>query len=268
MFIKRKDSGIFIEETGQCSDQMWQEYGKQAGRNNLSYKIAIVEDQPDLRDNYADVFKDHGYQVSAYANRSAAETAFSEALPDLAVIDIGLGDEPEGGFSLCQWLRQRSNTVPIIFLSARDSDLDIVSGLRMGADDYVTKDMSLPHLLARVGALFRRIEILSKASAEQATAAEQSIQLGDLTLDDKRFTTHWQNQLIELTLTEFWMIHALVQNPGHVKKRQQLMQDAHIYVDDATITSHIKRIRRKFQKLDPQFDCIETVYGLGYRWRA
>ena len=229
----------------------------------MSYKIAIVEDEPDLRDNYADVFGQHGYQVAAYESRQQAEQAFAQGLPDLAVIDIGLGTEPEGGFALCQWLRQQSNTVPIIFLSARDSDLDIVSGLRMGADDYVTKDVSLPHLLARVGALFRRIEVLQSA---QQNPSELSV--GHLKIDEKRFTTLWREQTVELTLTEFWMIHALVQNPGHVKQRQQLMQEAHIYVDDATITSHIKRIRRKFQALDPDFDCIETVYGMGYRWKS
>ena len=196
----------------------------------LSYKIAIVEDEPDLRDNYADVFGQNGYFVTT-SSRPEAERAFESELPDLAVIDIGLGDEPEGGFALCQWLRARSKTVPIIFLSARDSDLDIVSGLRMGADDYVTKDMSLPHLLARVGALFRRIEILNASANEQTV-----IEVGDLNLDDKRFVTSWQGQTVDLTLTEFWMFHALIHNPGHVKKRQQLMQDAHIYVDDATIT--------------------------------
>jgi two-component system OmpR family response regulator len=229
----------------------------------LSYKIAIVEDEPDLRDNYADVFGQNGYSVTIHGSRPEAERAFESELPDLAVIDIGLGDEPEGGFALCQWLRARSKTVPIIFLSARDSDLDIVSGLRMGADDYVTKDMSLPHLLARVGALFRRIEILNASANEQTV-----IEVGDLNLDDKRFVTSWQGQTVDLTLTEFWMIHALIQNPGHVKKRQQLMQDAHIYVDDATITSHIKRIRKKFSAIDTSFDRIETVYGLGYRWKA
>ena len=229
----------------------------------MSYKIAIVEDEPDLRDNYADVFGQNGYRVTTFSNRPEAESAFESQLPDLAVIDIGLGDEPEGGFALCQWLRSRSKTVPIIFLSARDSDLDIVSGLRMGADDYVTKDMSLPHLLARVGALFRRIEILNSSNNDSTV-----IEVGDLNLDDKRFVTSWQGEAVDLTLTEFWMIHALVQNPGHVKKRQQLMQDAHIYVDDATITSHIKRIRRKFGAIDKSFDRIETVYGLGYRWKA
>lgn len=229
----------------------------------MSYRIAIVEDDADLRDNYADVFRDQGYAIDTHVDRPSAEQAFETSLPDLAIIDIGLGREPEGGFALCQWLRQKSRTVPIIFLSARDSDLDIVSGLRMGADDYVTKDMSLPHLLARVAALFRRIEVLK---SEPAMDPDKEIICGHLKLDEQRFSAAWRNLKVDLTLTEFWMIHALTRHPGHVKKRQQLMQDAHIYVDDATITSHIKRIRKKFNALDPHFNCIDTVYGMGYRW--
>lgn len=226
----------------------------------MNYRIAIVEDDKDLRENYADVFSEQGYEIDAYGDRVSAQTAFESRLPDLAVIDIGLGREAEGGFTLCQWLRERSKTVPIIFLSARDSDLDIVSGLRMGADDFVTKEMSLPHILARVAALFRRIEV-SQDNHENSERV-----LGHLTLDDQRFTTRWRGESVDLTLTEFWMVHALTTHPGHVKKRQQLMQDAHIFVDDTTITSHIKRIRKKFLKVDPAFDHIDTVYGMGYRW--
>jgi two-component system OmpR family response regulator len=231
----------------------------------LSYQIAIVEDDADLRENYADVLRNQGYQIDTYSDRPEAELAFGRQLPDLAIIDIGLGREAEGGFTLCQWLRQKSTAVPIIFLSARDSDLDIVSGLRMGADDYVTKDMSLPHLLARVAALFRRIEVLKSVPDIETN---KTLVCGDLLLDEQRFTAKWQDHLVELTLTEFWMVHALTLHPGHVKKRQQLMQDAHIYVDDATITSHVKRIRKKFLAVDPSFERIDTVYGMGYRWKA
>ena len=231
----------------------------------MSYRIAIVEDDADLRENYADVFRNQGYQIETYPDRPSAEQAFEARLPELAIIDIGLGREAEGGFALCQWLRQQSRSVPIIFLSARDNDLDIVSGLRMGADDYVTKDMSLPHILARVAALFRRIEV---TKTESASDPQKTLTCGDLVLDEQRFSASWQSKPVELTLTEFWMVHALTLHPGHVKKRQQLMQDAHIYVDDATITSHVKRIRKKFVAVDPRFDHIDTVYGMGYRWKA
>ena len=152
--------------------------------------------------------------------------------------------------------------LPIIFLTARDSDFDIVSGLRLGADDYLTKDVSLPHLLARVAALFRRIEALADSPPQ-----EDRLQRGALTLDVMRLVAEWQGRAVALTLTEFWMVHTLARNAGHVKSRDQLMHDARL-VDDGTITSHIKRIRRRFQAVDADFDCIESVYGMGYRWRA
>ena len=226
-------------------------------------RIAIVEDDPVIRANYADVLSQHGYAVDAYGDRREALAACRSRLPDLVVLDIGLGDEVDGGFTLCRELRTLSGALPIIFLTARDSDFDTVSGLRMGADDYVTKSVSLPHLLARVSALFRRAEL-----ARDAGPGEDTLRRGPLTLDVNRFTVNWRGHNVDLTLTEFWMVHALAKFPGHVKNRDQLMSDAHIVVDDSTITSHVKRIRRKFTAVDPQFDCIDTVYGMGYRWRA
>ena len=229
----------------------------------MSRRIAIVEDEAAIRENYADVLRRQGYEVSGYANRRDALAAFRTRLPDLALIDIGLGDDVDGGFTLCRELRAMSAQLPIIFLSARDSDFDVVSGLRLGADDYLTKDVGLPHLSARIAALFRRSDLLSAPPA-----TEDVLERGALKLDIKRLTAHWAGQRVELTLTEFWMVHALARFPGHVKDRDSLMRDARIVVDDSTITSHIKRIRRKFLALDPAFDCIATVYGIGYRWNA
>jgi two-component system OmpR family response regulator len=184
-------------------------------------------------------------------------------LPDLALVDIGLGDDVDGGFALTRELRALSATVPIIFLTARDSDFDVVAGLRLGADDYLTKDASLPHLAARIAALFRRSELLSAPPA-----GDDILERGPLTLDVKRLTADWNGRRVNLTLTEFWMVHALARFPGHVKDRDALMRDASIVVDDSTITSHVKRIRRKFQAVDATFDHIATVYGMGYRWNA
>src|SRR5689334_24437295 len=133
----------------------------------MGRKIAVVEDEPAIRENYADVLRKHGYEVAAYVSRPAAMQAFRTQLPSLAIIDIGLGDEPEGGFALCRELRALSATVPIIFLTARDSDFDVVSGLRLGADDYLTKDVSLPHLLARISALFRRSDLAAAPGAQE-----------------------------------------------------------------------------------------------------
>ena len=229
----------------------------------MSRRIALVEDEPALRDNVADALRRHGYDVATYGERGAALMAFQGRLPDLALIDIGLADDIDGGFALCRELRALSPTLPIIFLSARDSDFDIVAGLRLGADDYVTKDTSLPHLAARISALFRRSDLL-----KAPPATEDVLERGALTLDVKRFTTQWNGARVDLTLTEFWMVHALARFPGHVKDRDSLMRDASIVVDDSTITSHIKRIRRKFQAIDPAFDRIDTVYGIGYRWQA
>ncbi|MDA0791597.1 MAG: proteobacterial dedicated sortase system response regulator [Proteobacteria bacterium] len=227
----------------------------------MKYRIAIIEDDAALRENYADALRAQGYQVISFGNRRDAETQFGSRLPDLAVIDIGLGSDVDGGFALCQWLRARSRTLPIIFLSARDSDYDIVSGLRMGADDYLTKDISLPHLMARVAALFRRIEALASTDDNKSVIEE-----GELSMDAQRLVCQWQGKDVGLTLTEFWMVHALVQRVGHVKNRDQLMNESRLVVDDGTITSHIKRIRRKFRAIDPEFSHIDTVYGMGYRW--
>jgi two-component system OmpR family response regulator len=229
----------------------------------MSRRIAIVEDEPAIRANYADALRAQGYEVAAYGSRRDALAAFRTRLPDLALIDIGLADDIDGGFELCRELRSLSSSVPIIFLSARDSDFDIVAGLRLGADDYLTKDASLPHLSARIAALFRRSDLLAAPRV-----LEETLERGPLSLDLKRLSAHWGGKRVELTLTEFWMVHALARYPGHVKDRDSLMRDAKIVVDDSTITSHIKRIRKKFLAVDPEFDCIATVYGMGYRWNA
>ena len=226
-------------------------------------RIAIVEDDAAIRQNYGDALKRSGYEVETYADRTEATIAFKIRLPDLAILDIGLSDEIDGGFTLCRDLRGLSATLPIIFLSARDNDFDVVSGLRLGADDYVTKDVSMPHLLARIAALFRRLE-----AAKQPSRAEDILHRGYLTLDINKLAVTWKGNEVGLTVTEFWMIHALVKFPGHVKNRDQLMREAELTVDDNTITSHLKRIRKKFMAIDESFDAIETVYGMGYRWHA
>lgn len=223
--------------------------------------IAIIEDQDAIRENYMDMLSGQGYQVKGFANRQSAELALVNELPDLAIIDIGLGDEIDGGFDLCRTLRAQSATLPIIFLTARDNEIDTVSGLRMGADDYLTKDISMAHLAARISAIFRRQQALN-------TPAQQDELLirGKLTIDANRMQVRWLDTSIDLTVTEFWLVHALAKRPGHVKNRNDLMSEAKIYVDDSTITSHIKRIRKKFAAVDAEFNCIDTVYGMGYRW--
>ena len=228
----------------------------------MAKQIAIVEDEISIAQNYRDALVQQGYAVNLYHDRQTALAAFEQQLPDLALIDIGLGDEVEGGFELCRELRSRSKTLPIVFLSARESEFDKVSGLRLGADDYLTKDISLVHVMARIVALFRRIDALTQPEAQ-----EEIIERGKLALNKARMTVTWDNRPLELTVTEFWIIRDLARYPGQVKSRQQLMDAASVMLDDNTITSHIKRIRKKFQAIDGDFDAIKTAYGLGYRWQ-
>lgn len=224
--------------------------------------IVLVEDDADLRENYRNYLESLGHQVTAISNKEEAEKHFDNTLPDLAILDLGLNGDPEAGFDLCRGLRQKSESIAIIILSARDSDLDIVSGLRLGADDYLTKDISLAQLGARLNAFTRRLQRpVQEAESNQITR-------GNLTLNSDQFSALWKSEKIELSLTEFWLLHSLAKNPGHVKNRDQLMDAANIVVDADTITSHVKRIRKKFEKLDAEFDAIETLYGMGYRWRA
>ncbi|WP_026244435.1 proteobacterial dedicated sortase system response regulator [Dasania marina] len=225
--------------------------------------IAIVEDELAIAENYRDALVKQGYQVSIYNNRASALAAFALALPDLAIIDVGLGDEIEGGFDLCRELRQRSAELPIVFLTARESEFDVISGLRLGADDYLTKDISQAQMMVRIIALFRRVDAFKNPATQ-----EDIIQQGPLTVNKERMTTLWREQAVELTVTEFWIIYVLAKKPGHVKNRQQLMDAANVVLDDNTITTHIKRLRKKFIAVDPQFTAIETVYGMGYRWKA
>ena len=226
----------------------------------MSRTIAIVEDDNDIRENYIDLFKRQGYIVKGYADRKSAEIAFKGNLPDLVILDIGLVDEPDGGFELCRQLRAQSSLLPIIFLTARDSDIDEVLGLRLGADDYLTKDISLHQLMARVASLFRRIDAI-----RENLSNEQVIEVSGLSLNIDRLEAKWHGDDLDLTVTEIWILNSLVQHPGHVKTREQLMKAADTYVDGGTITSHIKRLRRKFAAVDAEFDAIESVYGAGYR---
>lgn len=227
---------------------------------NSNRTIVLVEDEPALRDNYRMALEKAGYSVQDFATAEAALKAVKTRMPGLAIIDIGLGNDSEAGFALCQSLRSLSERLPILFLTARDSEMDVISGLRLGADDYLTKDISLAQIITRVNTLFRRVEVLSQSE----TPTVQSI--GPLSIDQERLVATWRDKPVELTVTEFWLIACLANQHGQVKSRQQLMDAANVVLDDQTITAHIKRIRKKFIRIDKEFNCIQTVYGLGYRW--
>jgi two-component system OmpR family response regulator len=229
----------------------------------MGRRIAIVEYEPGIRDNYAAQLQRLAYSVDAFAGRQQSCLTMRRSLPDLAILDIGLGEEPDGGLERCRELRAQSAALPIIFLTARDSEIDTIVGLPLGADDYVSEDVSLDQLAARVAALLRRVGLTAATTVEAQTVVD-----GPLQLSAERVQTHWRGNPIPLTVIEPWRLHALAGHPGHMKSREQLMHAAGIYVGRATATSHIKRIRRKFLAADSSFDAIEAVYGTGYRWLA
>ncbi len=229
----------------------------------MSYQIALVEDDPQLQANYAQALQREGYEVKAYENKQEAMDAFAGTLPDLAILDVMLGKEMEGGFELCLHLRSLSPTIPIIFLTARNSDLDRVSGLRLGAWDYLTKDTTtLDFLPARITALFRTVEVL-----QGNQSSSRLIEHNGLRLDEDRKEVSWQGKPVSLTLTEFWILTSLVRRPGHVKNHDQLMEAASVIVTNNAIAAHIRRIRDKFCEIDPDFNGIRSEYGMGYRWQ-
>ena len=195
----------------------------------------------------------------------AAWEAFEQELPEVVVLDIMM--PRMDGLELCRRLRQVSETLPIIFLTSRDEELDRVLGLELGADDYLCKPFSMRELVARVKVLFRRLALARRPADADSGKIHR---VGELILDLQRYTATWKGAPVALTVTEFMILDALARHPGHVKTREQLMQEGYpheTYVSDRTIDSHIKRLRRKMIEHDTDFDAIETVYGLGYRYR-
>lgn len=231
----------------------------------MSYTIALVEDDPQLQENYVKALEREGYQVSAYAGKGEAIEAFEDRLPDLVILDIMLGEEMDAGFELCRHLRTLSPTIPVIFLTARNSDIDRVSGLRLGAWDYLTKDVTtLDFLPARISAMFRTVETLRSGNSQTQNVIEHS----QLRIDEARKEVYWQDKPVILTLTEFWILYSIARRPGHLRSHEQLMDAASVVVTNNAITAHIKRIRNKFRDIDPDFDHIRSEYGMGYRWHT
>jgi two-component system response regulator ChvI len=230
----------------------------------MSHRIAIVEDEKNIRDNVAFALEREGYEVDSFGDGAAAWEVFQEQLPDLVILDIIM--PRMDGLEVCRRLRAVSDDVPIIFLTSRDEEFDRVLGLELGADDYLCKPFSMRELLARIRVLFRRLALGAVAASGPD---EELLQVGSLELDLRRYTARWNEKAIALTVTEFMILHALAKRPGHVKTREQLMNEGYphdTFVSDRTIDSHIKRIRKKFTAIDDAFDGVETVYGLGYRY--
>jgi two-component system response regulator ChvI len=231
--------------------------------------IALVDDDRNILTSVAMTLEAEGFAVKTFSDSVEALRELTNHPPDLAVLDIKM--PRMDGMELLGRIRKQSQ-LPIIFLTSKDDEVDEVLGLRMGADDYITKPFSQRLLVERIRALLRRQELLRDKGGAVAVAASSDppITRGDLTLDPARHVCLWKGQEVALTVTEFLLLKALAQRPGLVKSRDQLMDAAygeHIYVDDRTIDSHIKRVRKKFKAVDGEFGHIETLYGLGYRYR-
>ncbi|MCA3512053.1 MAG: response regulator transcription factor [Rhodobacter sp.] len=230
-------------------------------------RIALVDDDRNILTSVSLTLEAEGFLVETYNDGQSALEAFNRRMPDLAVLDIKM--PRMDGMDLLQRLRQKTS-MPVIFLTSKDDEIDEILGLRMGADDYVKKPFSLRLLIERIRALLRRQQAI--ATGEAATSEETRIMdRGALRMDPLRHSVSWKGKDVALTVTEFLLLQALAQRPGLVKSRDQLMDvayDDQVYVDDRTIDSHIKRLRKKMRSIDNEFSAIETLYGIGYRYNG
>jgi two-component system, OmpR family, response regulator ChvI len=233
----------------------------------MSATIALVDDDRNILTSVSIALQAEGFLTRVYSDGEAALKALIDNPPDLAVLDIKM---PRlDGLELLRRLREKS-AIPVIFLTSKDDELDEALGLAMGADDYIAKPFSQRLLIARIRAILRRTETVPNgAGGEEAAEPAPVLERGRLAMDPARHKVMWGGRGVTLTVTEFMILETLAQRPGIVKTRNQLMDAAYqddIYVDDRTIDSHIKRVRRKFRQVDPEFDAIETLYGAGYRF--
>ncbi len=227
----------------------------------MSEKIILVDDDSNILASVSLALRSEGWSVETYNDGEQGLIALQRNIPDIAILDIKM---PRlDGMEVLKKLRVSSD-VPIIFLTSKDEEIDEAIGLRMGADDYITKPFSQKLLIERIRAVLRR------SSYKNSEVSEKMIQRNDLSLDPDRHLCKWKDIEVKLTVTEFLILYSLALRPGLVKNRDQLIDTAYgetIYVDDRTIDSHIKRMRRKFRIFDKKFDRIETLYGVGYRYR-
>lgn len=232
----------------------------------MSNVIALVDDDRNILTSISIALQSEGFVTRVYTDGASALKAFADNPPDLGVFDIKMPQMD--GMELLRRLREFSS-MPVIFLTSKDDELDEALGLAMGADDYISKPFSQRLLLARIRALLRRQDLAKSEATQTADAEPELIVRGQLSMDPARHKVKWRGRDVTLTVTEFLILEALAQRPGVVKNRNQLLDVAYqedVYVDDRTIDSHIKRIRRKFRAVDPEFDAIETLYGVGYRF--
>ena len=232
----------------------------------MSVTIALVDDDRNILTSVSIALQSEGFLTRVYSDGETALKALIDNPPDLAVLDVKM--PRMDGMELLRRLREKS-ALPVIFLTSKDDELDEALGLAMGADDYIAKPFSQRLLIARIRAILRRTEMRATPPDEQPEAEPARIVRGRLSMDPARHRVSWGGEDVTLTVTEFMILEALAQRPGVVKSRNQLMDVAYhddIYVDDRTIDSHIKRLRRKFRAVDGEFSAIETLYGVGYRF--
>src|SRR5262245_33130332 len=228
-------------------------------------QILLVEDDDVLRKNYDALLRAHGLSVTTCASKAEAITAFGRLAVDVVILDVTLDSEYEGGFELCQTFRETQKVTPIVFLTERDQDHDRISGLRLGADDYLSKTISGAYLVARINALIRRVEALVGGAGEPAIPNPE--EKGILPrIDDRLSTAYWNNTSLDLSLTQCWILKELYEHKGQVRSTTELMRAASITVQPNTIVVHIKAIRETIQALDPNFGCIKSERARGYRW--
>jgi len=230
----------------------------------VAHRIALVDDDQNILTSVSITLEAEGFQVATYTDGAEALRGLLAEPVDLAVLDIKM--PRMDGMELLQRVRARSS-LPVIFLTSKDDEVDELMGLRMGADDYIKKPFSQRLLIERIRAILRRGEARQEGAAD---LSDKAIVRGDLVLDPDRHLCTWKGEPVNLTVTEFLLLQSLAQRPGHVKNRDQLIDAAYgenIYVDDRTIDSHIKRLRKKFREIDTAFSDIETLYGVGYRYK-
>jgi two-component system response regulator ChvI len=228
--------------------------------------IALVDDDKNILTSVSMLLEQEGYTVRTFSDGAAALTGLTGAQPDLAILDIKM--PRMDGLELLRRLKQGHSELPVIFLTSKDEEIDELMGLNAGADDYIRKPFSQRLLLERVRAVLRRAD--HKAGAPSSEPKKEALVRGKLALDPQRHECTWDGKPVRLTVTEFLILQALAQRPGFVKSRDNLMDAAYddqVYVDDRTIDSHIKRLRKKFKVVDDNFDAIETLYGVGYRYK-
>ncbi|MBO6506307.1 MAG: response regulator transcription factor [Kordiimonadaceae bacterium] len=234
----------------------------------MTATIALVDDDRNILTSVTIALEAEGFRVRTYPDGQKAWDALSKNPADLAVLDIKM--PRMDGMELLRKLREVT-TMPVIFLTSKDEEIDQLLGLRMGADDYIGKPFSQRLLIERIRALLRRMDMNTpNGEAEDAIDEEEVMVRGNLVLDPMRHRVTWEERDVTLTVTEFLILQTLAQHPGHVKSRDQLMDAAYtddVYVDDRTIDSHIKRLRKKFRLVDGEFSAIETLYGVGYRYK-